>query len=54
VERNLDRLITKRKTIVTPGQLLPLFRRYEDYARKVVLLERALALLGIRLTKYLV
>ena len=54
VERNLDRLITKRKTIVTPEQLLPLLRRYEDYARKVMLLELALTTLGFRLGKYLV
>lgn len=53
VERNLDRLITKRKTIVTPEQLLPLLRRYENYARKVMLLELALTTLGFRLTKYL-
>jgi hypothetical protein len=38
---------------VTPAQILPLFRKYEDYARKVVLLERALNILGLRLTKYL-
>jgi hypothetical protein len=38
---------------VTPEQLLPLLRRYEDYARKVMLLELALTTLGFRLTKYL-
>jgi len=53
VERTLDRLITKRKTIVTPEQILPLMRRYEDFARKVVLLELALVILGNRLSKYL-
>lgn len=53
VERNLDRLIMKRKRIVTPEQLLPLMQRYERFARQVVLLERALVILGTRLTKYL-
>jgi len=52
VERNLDRLIEKRKTIVTPEQLLPLFKRYEEYARSVMLLESALTYLGQRLTRY--
>lgn len=53
VERNLDRLITKRKTIVTPDQLLPLLAKYEIYARAVIALERALTILGARLGKYL-
>jgi len=53
VERTLDRLIEKRKTIVTPGQLLPLYERYEKYARRVLVLEAALALLGTRLSRYL-
>lgn len=53
IERTLDRLIGKRKTIVTPDQLLPLMQRYEQYARKVILLELALATLGRRLSKYL-
>lgn len=52
VERNLDRLIEKRKRIVTPDQLLPLMKRYETYARMVVALERALTILGRRLGKY--
>lgn len=54
VERNLDRLIGKRKTIVTPEQLLPLMRRYENYARQVVSFERALSILGRRLRRYLI
>ena len=53
LERNLDRLIGKRKRIVTPEQLLPLVRRYEIYARQVVALERALTILGGRLSRYL-
>lgn len=53
VERNLDRLIGKRKRIVTPEQLLPLFARYEKYARQVIVLEMALQLLGVRLSRYL-
>ncbi len=53
MERNLDRLIEKRKRIVTPEQLLPLMARYEGYARQVVVLERALTILGGRLGKYL-
>ena len=53
VERTLDRLIGKRKTIVTPEQIFPLMRRYEEYARKVMVLEVALTALGFRLTKYL-
>jgi len=53
LERNLDRLIEKRKRIVTPEQLLPLLSRYEAYARQVVSLERALVILGRRLGKYL-
>lgn len=53
VERNLDRLIMKRKRIVTPEQLLPLFQRYERYGRQVVALERALVILGRRLGRYL-
>lgn len=53
VERNLDRLISKRKRIVTPEQLLPLMVRYEKYARQVVALERALTILGQRLSRYL-
>lgn len=53
VERNLDRLIEKRKRIVTPEQLLPLMARYERFARQVVVLERALTILGRRLGKYL-
>ncbi len=53
VERNLDRLITKRKRIVTPEQILPLLAKYEVYARGVVSLERALTILGSRLGKYL-
>ncbi len=52
VERNLDRLIGKRKTIVTPDQLLPLMQRYEEYVRKIILLELSLATLGRRLSKY--
>jgi hypothetical protein len=53
VERTLDRLISKRKTIVTPAQMMPLLQRYEDYARRVLVLEAALAVMMIRLTKYL-
>ncbi len=53
VERNLDRLITKRKRIVTPEQILPLMARYEQYARGVLALEKALTILGSRLGKYL-
>jgi hypothetical protein len=53
LERNLDRLITKRKRIVTPEQILPLAQRYESYARQVVAFERALTILGGRLGKYL-
>lgn len=53
VERNLDRLIEKRKRIVTPKQLLPLYERYEKFARQVVTLELSLILLGARLTRYL-
>lgn len=53
VERNLDRLITKRKRIVTPTELLPLMVRYERYARQVIVMERALIILGARLTRYL-
>jgi len=52
VERTLDRLITKRKTIVTPDQILPLMQRYETYVRKIILLELALTTLGNRLAKY--
>ena len=54
VERNLDRLITERKRIVTPEQLLPLMARYERFARQVVALERALIAAGIRLQRYLI
>lgn len=53
VERNLDRLIMKRKRIVTPAQLLPLLERYEKYARQVINLELALTLAGKRLSRYL-
>ncbi len=53
VERNLDRLITKRSRIVTPEQLLPLLVRYERYARQVIALERALTIAGRRLSRYL-
>ena len=53
VERNLDRLIGKRKRIVTPAQLLPLLERYERYARSVINLEIALTLAGKRLQRYL-
>ena len=53
LERNLDRLISKRKRIVTPEQLLPLMQNYERYARQVVALERALVILGRRLGRYL-
>lgn len=53
MQRNLDRLIEERKRIVTPEQLLPLMARYERYARQVVSVERALFLLGRRLTRYL-
>ena len=53
LERNLDRLITKRKRIVTPDQLLPMMVKYERFARQVIALERALTLLGGRLTRYL-
>ena len=53
VERNLDRLITRRKRIVTPEQLLPMMQRYEAFARQVVSLERALTILGSRLSRYL-
>lgn len=53
VERNLDRLIEKRKRIVTPEQLLPLMARYERFARQVVSLERALTIAGRRLSRYL-
>ena len=53
VERNLDRLIQKRKRIVTPDQLLPLMQRYERFARQVVVMERALIILGMRLQRYL-
>lgn len=52
-ERNIDRLITKRKTIVTPKQLIPLFAKYEAYAYQVGMLERACMILGARLTRYL-
>ena len=54
VERNLDRLITKRKRIVTPEQLLPLMQRYERYTRQVIVFERALTVLGRRLSRYLI
>lgn len=53
LERNLDRLIEKRKRIVTPEQLLPMLARYERYARQVVMLEKALTILGTRLGRYL-
>ncbi len=53
LERNLERLIEKRKRIVTPEQLLPMLARYERYARQVVSLERALIILGRRLGRYL-
>lgn len=42
VERALDRLITKRKTIVTPDQMIPMLQKYEDYARKVYALQESL------------
>ena len=53
LERNLDRLIQKRKRIVTPDQLLPMMVKYERFARQVIALERALTLLGGRLSRYL-
>lgn len=53
VERNLDRLIGKRKRIVTPEQILPLLVRYEAWARQVIATERALTILGRRLGRYL-
>lgn len=53
MERNIDRLIGKRKRIVTPKQLLPLLERYERWARQVIAVERALTLLGARLSRYL-
>ncbi len=53
VERNLDRLIEKRKRIVTPDQVLPLMVRYEKFARQVIVLERALTVLGRRLSRYM-
>ncbi len=53
VERTLDRLITKRKRIVTPDQVLPLMAQYERYTRQVIVFERALTVLGRRLTRYL-
>jgi len=53
LQRNLDRLIEKRKRIVTPEQLLPMLARYERYARQVVSLERSLVILGRRLGRYL-
>ncbi|MBA7705301.1 hypothetical protein ES703_114129 [subsurface metagenome] len=53
MQRNLDRLIEKRKRIVTPEQILPLLQRYERYARQVVSVERALTILGNRLSRYL-
>lgn len=53
VERTLDRLIAKRKTIVTPEQLLPLMQKYERWARRVMVTELALTLLVRRLGKYL-
>lgn len=53
LERNLDRLIEKRKRIVTPKQLLPMMQRYDVYARQVVALERAIVIAGIKLTRYL-
>ena len=53
LERNLDRLITKRKRIVTPDQLLPMMVKYERFARQVIATERALTLLGGRLSRYL-
>ena len=53
VERNLDRLIEKRKRIVTPEQLLPLMARYEQATRQWIVLERALTTLGQRLSRYL-
>ena len=53
LERNLDRLIQKRKRIVTPDQLLPMMVKYERFARQVVATERALTLLGGRLSRYL-
>ncbi|KKL86395.1 hypothetical protein LCGC14_1945170 [marine sediment metagenome] len=53
VERTLDRLITKRKRIVTPDQLLPMLAQYERYARQVVAFERALTIAGQRLRRYL-
>ena len=53
LERNLDRLIGKRKRIVTPEQLLPMLERYEKFARAVVSVESALTLLGMRLRRYL-
>ena len=53
LERNLDRLIEKRKRIVTPEQILPMMVKYERFARQVIVLERALTLLGRRLSRYL-
>lgn len=54
LERNLDRLIEKRKRIVTPEQILPMVARYERFARQVIVLERSLTILGQRLTRYLI
>lgn len=54
LERNLDRLIGKRKRIVTPEQLLPMLERYEKWARSVISVEGALVLAGKRLARYLI
>jgi len=51
-ERNLDRLINKRKTIVTWKQIQPLYQRYEEYGRQVLVLEAGLLRLGRRLRRY--
>lgn len=42
VERNLDRLIEKRKRIVTSYQVLPMIDRFRDYAARVQDMEDSL------------
>lgn len=52
VERTLDRLIVKRKKIVTSSEILPLVERWREYKARVEDMEKALTLAGQLLAAY--
>ena len=52
VERALDRLIEKRKRVITRTQFLPIIEKWREYKARVDDMEKSLTLASWLLTQY--